>query len=50
MNVALKEKINSFDTARDYGLSEEFIGTLKIKQKTNVYFSKLHNLDNLKKY
>ena len=29
MNVALKEKINSFDTARDYGLSEEFIETLK---------------------
>ena len=49
MNVALKEKINSFDTARDYGLSEEFIGNFKIKQKKQMFiFSKLHNLDNLK--
>ena len=38
MNVALKEKINSFDTARDYGLSEEFIGNFKIKQKNKCLF------------
>ena len=33
MNTALKNNINFFDTAHDYGNSEKYIGNFKIKNK-----------------
>ena len=46
----MKEKINFFDTAHDYGKSEKFIGNFRSRNKNNVFIcSKLKNLNLNKK-
>jgi len=46
IKAALKEKINFFDTAHDYGKSEKFIGNFRSRNKNNVFIcSKLKNLN-----
>jgi len=53
LNTALKNNINFFDTAHDYGNSEKYIGNFKIKNKKEIFLcSKLKNLNlnkNIKK-
>ena len=36
MNTALRNNINFFDTAHDYGNSEKYIGNFKVKNKKNL--------------
>ena len=46
INTALKNNINFFDTAHDYGNSEKYIGNFKIKNKKEIFLcSKLKNLN-----
>ena len=46
MNTALRNNINFFDTAHDYGNSEKYIGNFKVKNKKEIFLcSKLKNLN-----
>ena len=45
MNTALKNNINFFDTAHDYGNSENILEILKLKIKKNLYLLQVEKFE-----